>query len=129
VPITAAEEKEMLKVVNDHRQVLNISDTQEMMLGIAYDMLFELQQLYLFHVFMHIDATADSNKEGHCLLVTLSSKDLYRNIFLILWYFMPSEQSWAYKWLFQTVLPSLLGKEVLNKISIIVTNGDSQEMG
>jgi hypothetical protein len=128
VPIAAAEEQEMLKVVTDHRQALKISDSQEMMVGIAYAMPFELKQFDLFHVCMHIDATADSNKEGRPL-VTLSSKDSYGKMFLILRCFMPSEQSWAYKWLFQTVLPALLGKEVLQKISIIVTDGDSQEIG
>jgi hypothetical protein len=77
---------------------------------------------------MHIDATVDSNKEGQPL-VTISSKELYGKMFLILWCFMSSKQSWAYKWLFQTVLTALIGKEVLNKINIIVTDGDSQEIG
>jgi sensor c-di-GMP phosphodiesterase-like protein len=84
VPIAAAEEQEMLMVVNEHRRVLNISDTQELMVSIAYAMPFELQQFNLFHVCLHIDATADSNKEGRPL-VTLSSKDSYGKMFLILW--------------------------------------------
>ena len=41
---------------------------------------------------------------------------------------MPSEQNWAYKWLFQTVLPALIGVEVLNKVNIVVIDGDSQEI-
>jgi hypothetical protein len=42
--------KKFLKVVNDHWHVLNIVDTQEMMVGIAYAMSFKLQQFDLFHV-------------------------------------------------------------------------------
>ena len=43
---------------------------------------------------------------------------------------MPSKQSWAYTRLFQTILPSLIGKEeVLNKLSIVVMDGDAQEIG
>jgi hypothetical protein len=42
VPIPAVEEQEMLKVVNAHRRVLNVVDTQEMMVGIAYAMSFVL---------------------------------------------------------------------------------------
>jgi hypothetical protein len=128
VPIAAAKEQEMLKVVTDHQRALKISDTQEIMVGIAYAMPFELQQFDIFHVCMHSNATADSNKEGHPLVI-LSSKDLYGKLFLILRCFMPSKQSWAYKCLFQTVLPALLGKEGLNKISIVfTTDGDSQEI-
>jgi hypothetical protein len=32
-PITTAEEEEMLRVVDDHQCVLNIKDSQEMMVG------------------------------------------------------------------------------------------------
>jgi hypothetical protein len=97
IDVAGDEEQEMLRIVGDHRRVLKIKDTQEMMVGIVYGMPFELEQFGLFHVSLHIDATADSNKEG-CPLVTVTSKP-----------FLPSKQSWAYKWLFQTVFPSLIG--------------------
>jgi hypothetical protein len=127
VKVDADEEKEMLRIVEDHRRELKIQDTQEMMVGIAYGMPFELEQFELFHVSMHIDATADSNKEGRPL-VTVTSKDSFGHMFFVLRAFLPSEQSWAYKWLFQTVFPALIGKDVLNKINIVVTDGDSQEI-
>jgi hypothetical protein len=98
-----------------------------MMVGIAYGMPFELEQFRLFHISMHIDATTNSNKEGWPL-VTVTSKDLYGCMFFVLRAFLPSEQSWAYKWLFQTVFPVLVGKEVLSKLSINVTDGNSQEI-
>jgi hypothetical protein len=50
-------------------------------------------------------------------------------MFIVLRAFLPNEQSWSYKWFFQTVLPALLGKESLRKIRIIVTDGNSQEIG
>jgi hypothetical protein len=127
VHIAANEEQEMFCIVSDHRRVLKIDDSQEMMVGIAYAMPFEIQQFDLFHVCMHIDATADSNKEGRPL-VTVSSKDSYGKMFIVLRAFLPNEQSWAYKWLFHTVFPALLGSEVMKKIKIIVTDGDSQEI-
>jgi hypothetical protein len=127
VAIAAEEEGDMIKVVSDHRRVLKIDDSQEMMVGIAYAMPYEVSQFQLFNVCLHIDATADSNKEGRPL-VTVSSKDSYGKMFLILRAFPPNEQSWAYKWLFQTVFPALLGTDVLKRIKIIVTDGDSQEI-
>jgi hypothetical protein len=97
------------------------------MVGIAYGMPFELEQFGLFHVSMHIDATTDSNNEGRPL-VTVTSKDSFGRMFFVLHAFLPSEQSWAYKWLFQTVFPVLIGKDVLNKLSIVVTDGAAQEI-
>jgi hypothetical protein len=127
VPVAGDEGKEMLQIVDDHRRVLKIDDSKELMVGLACAMPFELQQFGLFHVSMHIDATADSNNEGRPL-VTVTSKDSYGKMFFVLRAFLPSEQSWACKWLFQTVFPVLIGKYVLNKLSVVVTDGDSQEI-
>jgi hypothetical protein len=98
-----------------------------MMVGIAYAMPYEVRQFRLFNVCLHIDTTADSNKEGRPL-VTVSSKDSYGKMFIVLRAFLPNEQSWSYKWFFLTVLPALLGKDVLKRRKIIVTDGDSQEI-
>jgi hypothetical protein len=127
LPVTGEDGTKMLQIVGDHQRELNVDDSKEMMVGIAYGMPFELEQFGLFHVSMHTDATADSNKEG-CALVTITSKDSYGHMFFVLRAFLRSEQSWACKWLFQTVFLVLIGKEVLNKISIVVTDGDSQEI-
>jgi hypothetical protein len=122
-----SDDQDKLKIVTDHRRELKVDDSKEMMVGIAYAMPFELDQFALFHVSLHIDATSDTNKEGRPL-VTVTSKDSYGRMFFVLRAFLPSEQSWAYKWLFHTVFPVLIGKEVLNKVSIVVTDGDSQEI-
>jgi hypothetical protein len=98
-----------------------------MMVGIPYAMPYEVRKFRLFNVCLHIDATADSNKEGRPL-VTVSSKDSYGKMFIVLRAFLPNEQSWSYKWFFHTVLPALLGKDVLKRIKIIVIDGDSQEI-
>jgi hypothetical protein len=127
VALAGAEDNEMRRIVDGHRKELAIEESKEMMVGVAYGMPFELDQFSLFHVALHIDATADTNIEGRPL-VTVTSKDSYGHMFFVLRAFLPSEQAWAYKWLFQTVFPVLIGKEVLKKISIIVTDGDSQEI-
>ncbi len=58
----------MLQIVDDHRWGLKIDDSKQMMVGIVYGMPFELDQFGLFHVSMHIDATANSYNEGHPLV-------------------------------------------------------------
>jgi hypothetical protein len=44
VVIAADEEQDMLRVASAHRQLLPIADSQEMMVGIAYAMPFEVRQ-------------------------------------------------------------------------------------
>jgi hypothetical protein len=64
VPIAGDDDREMLQIVDEHRRGLNIDASQEIMVGIASGMPFELEQFGLFHVSMHIDATLDSNNKG-----------------------------------------------------------------
>jgi hypothetical protein len=68
IVIAADEEQDMLCVVSDYRRLLPISNSQEMMVGIAYVMPYEVRQFQLFNVCLHIDLTADSNKEGRPLM-------------------------------------------------------------
>jgi hypothetical protein len=91
-PVTGQDDTQMLRTVDDHRCELNIDDSKEMMVGIAYGKSFELDQFGLFQASMHIDATADSNNEG-CPLVTVTSKDSFGHMFFVLRAFLPSEQS------------------------------------
>ena len=49
-------------------------------------------------------------------------------MFFVLRAFLPSEQNQAYKCLFQNVFPILIGRDVLNNLSRLVTDGDSQEI-
>jgi hypothetical protein len=127
LPIMDGNDTEMLRIVDDHCRGLKIDDSKEMKVGIAYGVPFELEQFGLFHVSMHIDATADSNKEGRPL-VTVTSNEADGHMFFVICEFLPSERSWTYKWLFQIVFLVLLEKDVLNKLSIVVTDGDSQEI-
>jgi SWIM zinc finger len=41
--------------------------------------------------------------------------------------FLPNNQAWVFKWLFQTVFPTLLGMSALAQTVEFITDGDSQE--
>ena len=97
------------------------------MIGVAYVLPFELRQFLLFHAIVHIDATAKTNKEERPLL-TVTSKDSRNKMFTVLRAFLPNEQSWTYRWLFQTVFPSLFGQDILLSVNAFITDGDAQEI-
>jgi hypothetical protein len=129
VVIAADEKQDMLRVVSarpwkatTHRKLAG-NDGRH----IAYAMPYEVRQFQLLIVYLHIDATADSNKEGWPL-VTISLKDSYGKMCIVIRPVLPNEQSWSYKWFLSIVLPALIGKDVLKRINIIVTGGNSQEI-
>jgi hypothetical protein len=41
--------------------------------------------------------------------------------------FLPIDWARVFRWLFQTVMPTLLGKDYIERVRVIVTDGDSQE--
>ena len=125
--ISTSEDRNAHIIANDARKRLAIKDKQEMVVGIAYVTPFELRQFILFHCVLHIDATADSNNEGRPL-VTVTSKDSNCKMFTILQAFLPNEQAWLFKWLFQVCFPSLLGSEHLNDVRIVLGDGDPQQI-
>ena len=126
--ISPEAEPTMYEQADHHRKLRRVTRNQQMMIGIAWVLPFEIRQFRLFHAVIHIDATAKTNKEERPL-ITVTSKDSRNRMFTVLRAFVPSEQSWAYHWLFQTVFPSLFGKRLLSKVCGVVTNEDSQEIG
>jgi hypothetical protein len=49
-------------------------------------------------------------------------------MFTILRAFVPNERAWVFRWIFQTVMPALLGKNLLLRVQAVITDGDSQEI-
>jgi hypothetical protein len=74
VVIAGCKEQDMLCGVSDHSWPLPLADLQEMIVGTAYTMPTRCGNSNQFNVCLHIDTTADSNKEGQPL-VTTSYKD------------------------------------------------------
>jgi hypothetical protein len=80
----------------------------------------------MFSDVLHIDCTADTNHEDRPFL-TITGRDSNGKMFTILRAFLPNERAWVFRWLFQMVMPTLLGKEYIARVKVIVTDGDSQE--
>jgi hypothetical protein len=73
-----------------------------------------------------MDATQDTNKEKWPLF-TITARDSTGAMFTVARAFLPNERAWVFRWLFQVVLPSLLGHKWLQHVQVIITDGDSQE--
>ena len=93
------------------------------MVSIAYASPFQIQHFNLFPEVLHIDVTADTNKEGRPLC-TITTKDSNDKFFIVLMCFMANKKGWSFKWLFQNALPLLLSKGALKKCQFVITDGD-----
>ena len=95
------------------------------MVALAYSSPLELKQFTLFHAVLHVDGTAQTNKENRPLIM-VTTKDSRGKMLPILRAFLPSEQAWAFQWLFSSVFPLILGEELLRRVEMIITDGDAQ---
>lgn len=117
---------DMQSFAKSHRQHLGVEDTQDLMIGCAWTIPAEKRLFKMFSEVLHIDCTADTNQEDRPFL-TITGRDSNGNMFTILRAYLPNERAWVFRWLFQTVMPSLLGKDYISRVKVIVTDGDSQE--
>jgi MULE transposase domain len=101
--------------------------SQDVMLALAWVLPFEKRQFSLFPFIIHLDSTNATNAENRPLF-TITGRDSQGKQYTVLRALVPSECSWIFKWLFQTVMPGLLGESALNRVVLAITDGDSNEI-
>ncbi len=127
VVLPDSEDLDMQLFVRTHRHSLLVDDKQDLMIGCAWTTPPEKRLFKMFGEVLHIDCTADTNYEDRPFL-TITGRDSNGKMFTVIRAFLPNECAWVFRWwLFQTVMPSLLGREFIGRVKVIVTDGDSQE--
>ena len=119
---------EIDKFVADTRIAFNVQAHQKFLMGIAWVIPCEKRIFELFPEVVLVDTTQGTNNEDRPLL-TMTGKDSNGKMFTFLRAFMPNEKSWSYRWIFSIVMPHLFGNTILNRIQVMITDGDSQEYG
>jgi len=85
--------------------------------------LFELHpEVFMFNV------TMQTNCERWPLGIG-TEVDQNMNVFTPIRVFMLAQHSWVMEWIFCTCLPTLLGKESLSRMQLVLTDGDKQMHG
>lgn len=126
VMLPTCETEDMHSFAKAHRNALFVDDKQDLMIGCAWTTPPERRLFKMFSEVLHIDCTADTNHEDRPFL-TVTGRDSTGKMFTIIRAFLPNERAWVFRWLFQTVMPTLLGKEYITRVKVILTDGDSQE--
>ena len=109
-----------------HREKMKLSKTQNLLISVAWVIPSEREYFSRFPEVLFVDATAQTNNERRPLLL-ICGKDAKGKMFPVLRAFLPNERSWIFRWVFNVALPTLFSKSVLEKVNIIVSDGDSQE--
>jgi hypothetical protein len=73
--------------------------------------------------------TALKTDREKCLLFPACGKYSENQTFTYLCSFMPSECHWVFDWLYTRAMPQLLGRKVLQRTNILMTDGDKNEYG
>lgn len=61
------------------------------------------------------------------ILMTVTVKDRYGKMCIVLRSYIPNEKKWTFCWLFSDVFPLLLPRLLLSRINIVISDGDSSE--
>ena len=72
-----------------------------------------------------IDVTYGTNSEGRPLGLT-ACVDADMKSFTPLRAFMPSECSWVFRWIWETAIPTLLGRQNLTRVQLVLSDGDAK---
>ena len=112
--------------VSKSRNAANCTEQQKLMMGFAWVLPCERRLFEMFPEVLTVDCTSDTNNESRPLL-TMNGKDSNGKMFTVLRAFLPNEQAWVFRWIFNDVLPKMFGSTVINQIKVVISDGDSQE--
>jgi hypothetical protein len=126
VLLPSKENEDLQQFASEHRSGLAITDDQKLFIAAAWVSKQELRQFLLYPEVLHVDATADTNKEKYPL-ITITGRDTASTMFTVMRALVPNERAWVFRWLFSVAIPELLGPHATKCIKLIITDGDSQE--
>jgi hypothetical protein len=98
---------------------------QKLLLAVAWVRADEKRLFELYPEVLMIDVTYGTNSEGRPLGLT-ACFDPDMKSFTPIRVFMPSECCWVFRWIWDTAIPNLLGRQNLKRVQLVLTDGDSK---
>jgi hypothetical protein len=97
---------------------------KKILLAVAWVREDEKRLFELFPEVLMIDVTFQTNNEGRPLGIT-AAFDSDMKSFTPIRAFLPSECRWVFRWLWATALPTLLGRDSLSRVQLVLSDGDA----
>ena len=102
---------------------MKLNDKQDLMSACGWVSPKEKLTFQMFPQGVHVDTNSNTNNNNQPI-VTITLRYTKVNVVTVLWIFMPNECPWDFWWLFEVVLPTLLGDQSLSPVNVISTDGD-----
>ena len=123
---TQNELKAINENINKGRKAKKLLPHHKYMMAFCWMLPDELSLLEAFSHVVFIDVTEKTNNEKRPLL-TAGFKDSHGNTIIFYRYFMPNQQAWMFRWVFSVSWPRLIPKHILDRIKLILSDGDQTE--
>ena len=124
--LSGAEFNDLEVFSNNHRTAFNMNDEENLFVGVAWISTGDLRLLTLFPSVIKVDDTCHTNNEKRPHL-TITGQTSSGHVFTWLRAFLPNKSAATFRWIFRVVLPQLIGYAVLQRIRLVISDGDSQE--
>ena len=121
------EQEDAYEYAYSNRISQNLYLDQNLLVAIAWVIQSERRLFNLFPEVIFVDTFKDTNDEGRPLL-TISGCSSDGKMFTFLRSFFPNERTWCFRWIFSHVLPTLFSSEILERVNLIITDGDYCEI-
>jgi hypothetical protein len=105
-----------------------VGDKDQILIGFAWTDDASHLRFDMFPELMAVDTTYSTNAEARALLIICGVNGRYNTSHVHTWSWMPSEQRWAFDWIFSDVIPLLHRPETLKRVKVLFTDQDSQLM-
>lgn len=110
--------------IQEIRSSMKINDSQDVLLAFAWVTGEELELVRKFPELFMIDVTEKTNKEKRGLVIGTGIDGLGR-IFSGIHCFIPNAKEDTFFWIYDVALRELWGEEIISKVQVIITDGES----
>ena len=118
--------KHIEKEVKEERSERKLMDSETLFIAIAWTILPALRFFKLCPEVVWCDVTSHTNNKGFHLLSFSCRTSIDKQV-IFLWIWIPNQQRFSFRWVFQHAIPNLIPSWLRNRVRFIMKDGDPQQ--
>ncbi len=112
--------------ISEEQEEGNLSKNDAIFIAVAWIVKPAFRFFKLCPEVVWVDATSHSNNKGFHLL-TFSCRTSIGKQVVFLWVFIPNQQQFSFRWVFQDAIPTLLPKWLRDRVVFVMKDVDAQQ--
>ena len=112
--------------IDEERMCRGLNTKDILFISVAWIVLPAFRFFLLCPEVIWFDVTSHSNNKGYHLL-TFSCRSLTGHQVVFLWIWVPNEQRFSFRWVFQHAIPNLIPKVFRDRVKYLMKDGDPQQ--